>query len=158
MCPCPISYGMNCPRCHKSTKVVNSRPLEDGRAIKRRRECLHCSQRFSTYERLSLGDFRVVKRNNAKELYARHKIEAGLRKALQKRPVTEALFQKLLFEIEADVFSLGKEKISSEQIGRIVLDRLRKVDKVGYLRFASVYRNFRSPQAFAKEIEKLEKA
>ncbi|MBI4217394.1 MAG: transcriptional repressor NrdR [Parcubacteria group bacterium] len=148
---------MNCPRCQKSTKVVNSRPLEGGRAVKRRRECLHCSQRFSTYERLSLGDFRVVKRNDSKELYARHKIEAGLRKALEKRPVTEAQFQKLLFDIEADVFSLGKEKISSEQIGRIVLDRLKKIDKVGYLRFASVYRNFRSPQAFAKEIERLEK-
>ncbi len=148
---------MNCPRCQKSTKVVNSRPLEDGRAVKRRRECLHCSQRFSTYERLSLGDFRVVKRSGSRELYARHKIEAGLRKALEKRPVTEAEFQKLLFEIEADIFSLGKDKVDAEQIGRIVLDRLKKIDKVGYLRFASVYRNFRSPQAFAKEIEKLEK-
>ncbi len=148
---------MNCPRCQKSTKVVNSRPLEDGRAVKRRRECLHCSQRFSTYERLSLGDFRVVKRSGSRELYARHKIEAGLRKALEKRPVTEAEFQKLLFEIEADIFSLGKDKVDAEQIGRIVLDRLKKTDKVGYLRFASVYRNFRSPQAFAKEIEKLEK-
>ncbi len=149
---------MNCPRCQKSTKVVNSRPLEDGRAVKRRRECLHCSERFSTYERLSLGDFRVVKRSGSKELYARHKVEAGLRKALEKRPIAESQFQKLMFEIEAEIFSLGKEKISSEQIGRIVLDRLRKVDKVGYLRFTSVYRNFRSPQAFAKEIEKLEGA
>ena len=147
---------MNCPGCHKSTKVVNSRPLEDGRAVKRRRECLHCSQRFSTYERVSLGDFRVVKRNGSRELYARHKIEAGLRKALQKRPITESQFQKLMFEIETDIFSLGKDKINSEQIGRIVLGRLKKTDKVGYLRFASVYRNFRSPQAFAKEIEKLE--
>ena len=106
---------------------------------------------------MSLGDLKIVKRNGSKERYSRHKIEAGLRKALEKRPIPEDLFQKLLLNIENDLFSLEKETISSEQVGRAVLSRLQKADKVGYLRFASVYRNFRSPKAFKKEIQKLEK-
>ena len=136
---------------------MNSRPVDDGKAIKRRRECFTCAKRFSSYERMSLGDLKIVKRNGSKERYSRHKIEAGLRKALEKRPIPEDLFQKLLLNIENDLFSLEKETVSSEQVGRAVLSRLQKADKVGYLRFASVYRNFRSPKAFKKEIQKLEK-
>ena len=136
---------------------MNSRPVDDGKAIKRRRECFKCAKRFSSYERMSLGDLKIVKRNGSKERYSRHKIEAGLRKALEKRPIPEDLFQKLLLNIENDLFSLEKETVSSEQVGRAVLSRLQKADKVGYLRFASVYRNFKSPKAFKKEIQKLEK-
>jgi len=113
---------------------------------------------FSTYEKISLIDFQVQKSDDRKEPYYRHKLEGGLRKALDRRPVTEKEFQKLLFTIENDIFNLEKETVSTEQIGRIVLTHLREMDKVAYLRFASIHRNFRSPKAFEREIQKLEKA
>ena len=149
---------MNCPICQGETKVVNSRPGDQGRSIRLRRECLKCRQRFSTYERVSLIDFQVQKSDGRKEPYYRHKIEGGLRKALDRRPVLEKEFQKLLFSIENDILNLEKETVSTEQIGRIVLTYLREIDKVAYLRFASIHRNFRSPREFEKEIQKLEKA
>ena len=102
-------------------------------------------------------DLRVRKRNGSKEPYYRHKIETGLRKAFEKRPVTAQEFQKLLFEIEQDIFNLRKKTVSTEQMGRIVLSYLKGMDKVAYLRFASVYRNFRTPKAFEREIQRLEK-
>lgn len=125
--------------------------------MKRRRVCLQCSRRFTTYERIELFGLQVMKRNGAKEPYLRHKLELGLRKALEKRPVTEEQFQKLVSSVENDIFNLEKETVTSEQIGQIVLTHLRETDKVGYLRFASVHRNFKSTRAFEKEIEKLEK-
>ncbi|MCP6726959.1 MAG: transcriptional regulator NrdR [Patescibacteria group bacterium] len=149
---------MNCPICQGETKVVNSRPGDQGRSIRRRRECLKCRQRFSTYEKISLIDFQVRKSDGKKEPYYRHKLEGGLRKALDRRPVAEKEFQKLLFTIENDIFNLEKETVSTEQIGRIVLTHLREMDKVAYLRFASIHRNFRSPREFEREIQKLEKA
>ena len=148
---------MNCPICQGETKVVNSRPGDQGRSIRRRRECLKCRPRFSTYEKISLIDFQVRKSDNRKEPYYRHKLEGGLRKSLDRRPVTEKEFQKLLFTIENDIFNLEKETVSTEQIGHIVLSHLRKIDKVAYLRFASIHRNFRSPREFEREIQKLEK-
>lgn len=149
---------MNCPICQRETKVINSRPADHGKAVKRRRECLGCHQRISTYERMSLVDIRVVKRNGLKEPFYRHKIEVGVRRALEKRPITEEQLQKMLFAIEGDIFNLERDTVSSEEIGRIVLDHLREVDKVAYLRFASVYRNFKTPKAFEREIQRLEKA
>ena len=137
---------------------MNSRPGDQGRSIRRRRECLKCRQRFSTYEKISLIDFQVLKSDDKKEPYYRHKLEGGLRKALDRRPVAEKEFQKLLFTIENDIFNLEKETVSTEQIGRIVLSHLRDMDKVAYLRFASIHRNFRSPREFEREIQKLEKA
>jgi len=99
----------------------------------------------------------VVKHSGEKQPYLRHKLELGLRKALEKRPVTEEQFQKLVSSIENDIFNLEKDTVSSDQIGQIVLVHLRTLDKVAYLRFASVYRNFKSTKAFEREIEKLEK-
>ena len=149
---------MNCPICQGDTKVGNSRTGDQGRSIRRRRECLKCPHRFSTYERMSLIDFQVLKSDGKKEPYYRHKLENGLRKALDRRPVAEKEFQKLLFTIENDIFNLEKETVSTEHIGRIGLVHLRDMDKVAYLRFASIHRNFRSPRAFEREIQKLEKA
>jgi len=149
---------MKCPLCQGFTHVTNSRPAEKGRGIKRRRECVKCKQRFSTYERMAILDLRVLKRNGSREPYYRHKVEAGLRKALEKRPITEQQFQNLMFNIEQDIFGLEKDVVSSEEIGRIVLSHLKNLDQVAYLRFASVYRNFKSPRAFQREIQKLEKA
>lgn len=149
---------MKCPVCQNTTKVTNSRTADQGRAIKRRRVCLSCDRRFTTYERIELFGLQVLKRNHSKEPYLRHKVELGLRKALEKRPVKEEQFQRLVASIEHDIFNLEQETVASDQIGKIVLFHLRDLDKVAYLRFASVYRNFRSPRAFEKEIKKLEKS
>jgi len=148
---------MKCPVCQNSTQVSNSRSADHGRAVKRRRVCLQCDRRFTTYERIELFGLSVVKRSGEKQPYLRHKLELGLRKALEKRPVAEEQFQKLVSSIENDIFNLEKETVSSEQIGQIVLADLRTLDKVAYLRFASVHRNFKSTKAFEKEIKKLEK-
>ncbi|MDP4007308.1 MAG: transcriptional regulator NrdR [bacterium] len=148
---------MKCPVCQNSTQVSNSRSADHGRAVKRRRVCLQCNRRFTTYERIELFGLQVLKRNGKKQPYLRHKLELGLRKALEKRPVAEEQFQKLVSSIENDIFNLEKETVSSEQIGQSVLTHLRSLDKVAYLRFASVHRNFKSTRAFEKEIKKLEK-
>ncbi|MDP2641503.1 MAG: transcriptional regulator NrdR [Candidatus Yanofskybacteria bacterium] len=147
---------MRCPVCQHATKVTNSRSAEHGKAIKRRRLCLDCEKRFTTYERVELLGLTIVKRNGSKEPYLRHKLELGLRKALEKRPFTEQQFQKIVANIENDIFNLARDTIPSDQIGKFVLFHLRAFDKVAYLRFASVYRNFRSTKAFEKEIQKLE--
>ncbi|MDA1337377.1 MAG: transcriptional regulator NrdR [bacterium] len=148
---------MKCPICQNSTQVSNSRSADHGRAIKRRRVCPQCDRRFTTYERIELFGLEVQKRGNEKQPYLRHKLELGLRKAIEKRPVSEEQFQKVVALIENDIFNLEKDTVSSEQIGQIVLSHLRTLDKVAYLRFVSVHRNFKSTKAFEKEIEKLEK-
>lgn len=148
---------MHCPICQADTKVTNSRNAEHGRAIKRRRRCTSCGRRFTTYERLELLGIEIVKRNGSKEPFSRHKLESGIRKALEKRPCTEEQLQRLVSSIEHDIFDLEKETVESAHIGQSVLSHLKQFDKVAYLRFASVYRNFRSPKAFEKEIQKLQK-
>ena len=148
---------MKCPICQNSTQVSNSRSADHGRAVKRRRVCLQCNRRFTTYERIELFGLLVVKRSGGKQPYLRHKLELGLRKALEKRSISEEQFQKAISLIENDIFNLEKDIVSSEQIGKIVLSHLRVLDKVAYLRFASVHRNFKSPKAFEREIEKLQK-
>ena len=148
---------MKCPICQNSTQVSNSRSADHGRAVKRRRVCLQCNRRFTTYERIELFGLQVVKRSGEKQPYSRHKVELGLRKALEKRPVTEEQFQKTVSSIENDIFNLEKDTVSSDTIGKIVLSHLRILDKVAYLRFASVYHNFKNTKAFEREIEKLEK-
>ncbi|MCH7828715.1 transcriptional repressor NrdR [Patescibacteria group bacterium] len=148
---------MKCPVCQNSTQVSNSRSADHGRAVKRRRVCLECNRRFTTYERIELFGLQVVKRSGEKQPYLRHKLELGLRKALEKRPVSEEQFQKLVSAVENDIFNLEKETVRSEEIGQIVLSHLRILDKVAYIRFVSVHRNFKSTKAFEKEIKKLEK-
>lgn len=147
---------MHCPICQADTKVTNSRNAEHGRAVKRRRWCTLCGRRFTTYERLELLGIEVIKRNGQKEGFSRHKLESGIRKALEKRPCTEEQLQKLVSSIESDIFDLEKESVESARIGQTVLSHLQQFDKVAYLRFASVYRNFKTPKAFEKEIQKLQ--
>ena len=118
---------------------------------------MKCARRFTTYERIELVNLTVLKRNGQKEPYMRHKLQLGMRKALEKRPYTEQQFEKLVSGAENDIFHKEHDVISSEQIGQIVLPHLKAFDKVAYLRFASVYRRFGSTKAFEKEIEKLEK-
>jgi len=144
---------MRCPICNAAdTKVVDSRLMGDGIGIRRRRECEKCGFRFSTVERVELLDLAVVKRDGRREMYRREKIASGLRKALEKRPYTEDQFQKLLGEVERNIGRTKKDEITSSEIGEIVMECLRKFDKVAYIRFASVYRSFEDVDEFAKEL------
>ena len=147
---------MRCPFCeNEETSVIDSRDAEEARVTRRRRECEKCHGRFTTYERPELTDILVLKRNGEKEPYQRGKIEAGLRKALQKRPVDNRKIEDLLDTIESRIFVCNKPVISSKEIGGLVLEQIKKTDQVAYLRFISVYRSFGSLESFDKEIKKL---
>jgi transcriptional repressor NrdR len=147
---------MTCPFCsHPETKVIDSRESNDGKVIRRRRECLKCHRRFSTYEQLELLNFVVVKKDGRKEEYKREKIEAGIKKALEKRPVEEKKIEEMIDEIEYKLHQKGNCEISSKEIGSLVLEKLKAIDEVAYLRFASVYKSFGSAESFKKEAEKL---
>jgi len=147
---------MRCPVCLTAdTKVIDSRLAEDGFAIKRRRECQKCAFRFSTYEYTEILNLTVVKRNGVKETYVREKIEAGLKRSLQKRPYTRENFKKLINTIERDIQKRKQDEITSGEIGEIVMKRLKSFDKVAYIRFASVYRSFADISNFEKELRAL---
>lgn len=148
---------MQCPLCnHEETKVVDSRVASDGLSIRRRRECLSCDYRFSTYEEVEILDLQVVKRDNSVQSYRREKMEGGLRKALEKRPIASEDFRHLISEIEQDVQKKIKDnKIESKEIGNIVIKKLKNYDQIAYIRFASVYRQFEDIAEFKKELQKL---
>jgi transcriptional repressor NrdR len=150
-------FCMRCPVCnHDDTRVVDSRISTDGDAIRRRRECDECGFRFSTLEEVELLDFVVVKRDGIREAYSRDKIERGLRKALEKRPVTDAAFRSLVHGVERDIQRRKADELTSAEIGEIVMDRLKEFDTVAYIRFASVYRQFENADTFKRELEGLE--
>lgn len=147
---------MKCPVCyHEDTKVVDSRAAQDGFSIRRRRECLKCGFRFSTYEELEILELAIVKRDGRRESYSRDKLTRGLRTALEKRPITDEVFKKLVHGIERDLQILGKNEVTSGQIGQIVMRNLKKIDKIAYIRFASVYQSFKDLAEFKRELNKL---
>jgi transcriptional repressor NrdR len=147
---------MKCPICYyPDTKVVDSRVASDGLSIRRRRECLKCSFRFSTYEEMELLDLVIVKRDGRRESYSREKLVGGLKKSCEKRPITEDLFKKLVHSTERDLQRLKKTEITSKQIGQAVMKNLKKLDPVAYIRYASVYESFKDAQEFRKELNKL---
>lgn len=147
---------MRCPVCnYKDTKVIDSRLNPDGTTIRRRRECFKCNYRFSTLEETEILDLTVIKRNGNRESYGREKVSQGLRKALEKRPYTSEAFQALLHSIERDIQKKRKREMKSNEIGEIVMNRLKGFDKVAYIRFASVYRSFEDVETFKKELEGL---
>lgn len=147
---------MRCPVCnYKETKVNDSRVSADGSNIRRRRECTKCSFRFSTVEEMEILDLVVVKRNGRRESYSREKIVGGLKRALEKRAHTDEAFLSLVHSIERDIQKKRKHEIKSEEIGEIIMNRLRAFDKVAYIRFASVYRSFEDVESFKKEVEGL---
>jgi len=153
------AINMRCPVCYyEDSKVIDSRVASDGLSIRRRRECLKCGFRFSTYEEVEILDLIVVKRDGRKETYARDKIVKGLRRALEKRPITEDSFKKLINSIERDLQILRKNEITSDQIGQIVMRNLKRVDQVAYIRFASVYESFKDAHEFRRELNKLLKS
>lgn len=147
---------MKCPVCYYSdTKVIDSRAATDGLSIRRRRECLKCGFRFSTYEEIEILDLMIVKRDGRRESYNREKLTRGLKKALEKRSITEDKFKKLIHSIERDLQVLRKNEVTSSQVGQIIMKHLKKIDQVAYIRFASVYESFKDAQEFKRELNKL---
>ncbi|TAN33481.1 transcriptional repressor NrdR [Patescibacteria group bacterium] len=149
---------MRCPVCNnKDTRVVDSRPAGDDMSIRRRRQCDKCRYRFSTVEEVELLDVIVVKRNGGRESYMRDKIENGIRRSLTKRPYTQENFHRLVHDIERDISKRKSRELASGDIGEIVMKHLRLFDKVAYIRFASVYRDFKDVRTFERELHKLSK-
>ena len=148
---------MKCPLCgNDETKVVDSRATDQG-AVRRRRECLHCKQRFTTYERLEEVPLAVVKKNGEREPFDRSKLLNGLVRATVKREIPLLDLENLVASIEADLRNQFKYEVSSKEIGEMVMKRLRKLDKVAYIRFASVYRQFQDLDEFTSELKRLQK-
>lgn len=147
---------MHCPVCtNKDTKVVDSRMAGDGMAIRRRRECEKCGYRFSTTEEVTLLDLTVIKRDGRRVPYSRDNIVHGLERALEKRPYTEADFQKLVHRIERDIQKKRRGEVTTKEVGEIVMRALEKFDKIAYIRFASVYRAFKDVASFELELKQL---
>ncbi len=148
---------MNCPFCgHRETKVVDSRTTEAGDAIRRRRECLSCSKRFTTYERVEEMPLTVIKKDGTREPFERNKILQGLSRATVKREVPLEVLENLVNEVESELRNEFKYEVPSNEIGEMVLKKLLPIDKVAYIRFASVYREFKDLEEFTKELEKLQ--
>lgn len=146
---------MICPKCkNEDTRVLDSRETNEHKEIRRRRKCEKCNFRFTTFERVETTNFIVVKKDNSRETYDRRKLETGIWKACEKRPVTKDQIDKLLNELEEKWACLGKE-ISVKTIGEGVMERLQKIDEVAYIRFASVYRHFKDIETFQEELQKL---
>lgn len=144
--------GVRCPHClADDDRVVDSRVAEEGAAIRRRRECLHCSQRYTTFERVEEIPLTVVKRSGVREPFDRGKVIDGMRAATKNRPVSEAALEEMARDIEEELRESGSAP-TSEQVGLAVLDRLRAVDEVAYLRFASVYKGFEGAEDFRREV------
>lgn len=149
---------MRCPVCnHKDTSVVDTRPVVNDLAVRRRRECDRCHYRFSTVEEIELLDIIVVKQDGAREVYMRDKMENGIRRSLTKRPYTQEDFERLVHAIERDIQKKKKREIASKDIGGLVMKHLESFDKVAYIRFASVYRDFKDVKTFEKEVKRLQK-
>lgn len=147
---------MKCPFCGKeNTRVIDSRPADDGDSIRRRRQCDECSKRFTTYEKVETIPLVVIKKDNNREPYDRSKIEAGVFRSCHKRPISVAQINTLVDEVETAVFNLEEKEVPSSTIGEIVMDKLRDLDPVAYVRFASVYREFKDVNTFMSEIEKI---
>jgi len=145
---------MNCPYCgYHDSKVIDSRGVNDG--IRRRRQCLSCSSRFTTYERLQPASLFVIKKDERREEFNRNKLLTGIRKACEKRPLPTGAVDKLADDIEAELYQLGKAEIPSAVIGDIVMERLKSLDYIAYIRFASVYREFADITALKQEVDTL---
>ena len=147
---------MKCPFCgYSESKVIDSRPADEGASIRRRRECLSCSKRFTTYDTVESLPMVVVKKDGSRQSFERQKVLGGMIRACEKRPVPLAELEKIASEIEQDIQNSMEREISTEAIGERVMERLREVDQVAYVRFASVYRQFKDIDTFMAELNKL---
>lgn len=148
---------MRCPFCGKEdTKVIDSRLLDDN-SIRRRRLCEECNKRFTTYERLEQPEIIVVKKNNTVETYDKSKIKKGIVQACTKRPVSVEEIDRIVNEVETEIFANNEKKVRSVDIGELILQKLKALDEVAYIRFASVYRNFKEVDNFGEEVENIKK-
>ncbi len=147
---------MKCPFCGElGDKVVDSRESKEGEVIRRRRECLACGRRFTSYERIDEIAYMVVKKDGARERFVRQKVVGGLLRACEKRPVSIAAIEAVADKVEAVLQERSEKEMATEEIGRLVMDELRRLDKVAYVRFASVYRHFRDIGEFMTELKDL---
>ncbi len=147
---------MKCPYCgFAEDKVIDSRPTEESAAIRRRRECLKCLKRFTTYEKVESIPLMVIKKDKIRQTFDREKLLNGLLKACEKRPVSIEVLEKMVNEIEGQILNSLKREITSQEIGEMVMARLKDLDEVAYVRFASVYRQFRDINTFMDELHKL---
>ncbi len=147
---------MKCPFCENiDTKVIDSRPTEEGHAIRRRRECDNCKKRFTTYEKVEEIPMMVVKKDGSREVFDRNKVLNGIIKACEKRPVSMDNIDKIVDEIERGLSNMMEKEIESRVIGEVIMDQLKSIDEVAYVRFASVYRQFKDINTFISELEKL---
>lgn len=147
---------MRCPVCnYREVSVVETRASEDGMLVRRRRECEKCHYRFSTTEEVELLDIIVVKEDGSRESYMREKLENGIRRSLTKRAYTQDAFRRLIHTIERDIQKKKSREVASEEVGKIVMKHLRAFDGIAYIRFASVYRDFKDVETFEKELKKI---
>ena len=147
---------MKCPFCgHDNTRVIDSRPADENNSIRRRRVCDECSRRFTTYEKVETIPLIVIKKDDNRETYDRARIEVGVLRACHKRPVSANQITRLVDDVETEVFNRGEKEISSRVIGELVMDRLKSLDAVAYVRFASVYREFKDINTFMDELKKV---
>lgn len=147
---------MKCPYCSsEATRVIDSRPADENTAIRRRRQCDDCKKRFTTYEKVETIPLIIIKKDDNREQYDRSKIEAGILRACHKRPVSVAEINQLVDEIETTIFNMEKKEIPSSRIGELVMERLKELDAVAYVRFASVYREFKDVNTFVNELKKM---
>jgi transcriptional repressor NrdR len=147
---------MKCPYCnHNETKVLDSRPTEDNTSIRRRRECLKCIKRFTTYEKVEDIPVYVVKKDGTREPFNKRKIFSGILKSCEKRPVSIVEIESITDDIEKQVFNTMQQEVSSQFIGELIMNKLKKLDDVAYVRFASVYRQFKDINTFMDELQKI---
>ncbi len=147
---------MNCPFCaYEESKVIDSRPTDEGQRIRRRRECLQCAKRFTTYEIIESLPIIVIKKDKSRETFNRNKIMNGLLRACEKRPVSIDMLDKLIDDIEVIIQNSLDREVTSEKIGELVMEKLKGIDEVAYVRFASVYRQFKDINTFMSELNKL---
>ena len=147
---------MKCPFCsHENTRVIDSRPADDNNSIRRRRVCDDCGKRFTTYEKIETIPLIIIKKDNNRETYDRSKIEAGVLRACHKRPVSAQQITNLVDEVENDISNREEKEISSQVIGEMLMNKLMELDPVAYVRFASVYREFKDVNTFMDELKKM---
>lgn len=147
---------MKCPYCNESdTKVIDSRPADDNSSIRRRRQCGQCGKRFTTYEKLETMPLMVIKKDSSRETYDRSKIEAGVIHSCHKRPVSTQQINAMIDEIENQIFNMEEKEVETSVIGELVMNRIKELDEVAYVRFASVYREFKDVNTFMEELGKL---
>ena len=147
---------MKCPYClYYESKVVDSRPTEEGQAIRRRRECIKCSKRFTTYEKIEEIPLIVVKKDGNRQSYDRNKLLNGIIKSCEKRPVSVSVIDKMVDEIEKKLYNSLEREVTSVEIGEMIMNKLKDIDEVSYVRFASVYRQFKDLNSFMDELKKI---